>query len=68
MPQPVSVPVTKHLATRPANKRVLHVEVPEEIFNGAKAKSLLLGVRWPEFVIELLRTAHPNYIGQTDSK
>jgi hypothetical protein len=39
--------------------RVLHIEVPEPIFNRAKAQSLLLGMKWPEFVVDLLRKAGP---------
>ncbi len=47
---------TRHL---PPGHRVLHVTVPEEIFNAAKAKALLLGVEWPYFVVELLKEADP---------
>ena len=39
----------------PPGHRVLHVQVPEDIFNGAKARALVLKVDWPEYVIELLR-------------
>jgi len=41
------------------NKRILHVKVPEDVFNAAKAKSLLDGIPWPLFVIGLLKSADP---------
>ena len=40
--------------TLPPGYRVLHVQVPEKVFNGAKAKALLFGIDWPEFVVQLL--------------
>jgi len=43
--------------------RVLHVEVPEDIFNGAKAQALMIGQKWPEFVVELLREIDPQVCG-----
>ena len=43
--------------TLPPGYRVLHVQVPEEIFNGAKANALLFGIEWPEFVIQILSEA-----------
>ncbi len=47
---------TRHL---PPGHRVLHVTVPEKIFNAAKAKALLLGIDWPHFVVQLLKEADP---------
>jgi hypothetical protein len=43
----------------PPGHRVLHVTVPEDVFNAAKAQSLLLGIAWPKFVVELLRHVDP---------
>jgi hypothetical protein len=43
----------------PSGHRVLHVTVPEDVFNAAKAQSLLLGIAWPKFVVELLRHVDP---------
>lgn len=43
----------------PPGYRVLHVQVPEEIFNGAKAGALLQGIDWPRFVVKLLEEADP---------
>lgn len=37
--------------------KILHVEVPSEIFNEAKIQSLKQDVAWHEFVIGLLRQA-----------
>ena len=42
--------------------RVLHVNVPEDVFNAAKAQALLLGIDWPKFVVELLRHVDPRRI------
>jgi hypothetical protein len=39
--------------------RVVHVAVPEEVFNHAKAQAYLSGIRWPEFVARLLSEARP---------
>jgi len=47
----------------PPGHRVLHVEVPEEIFNAAKAQALLSGHKWPEFVVELLSQVDPRKCG-----
>jgi hypothetical protein len=43
----------------PPGHRVLHVTVPEDVFNAAKAQALLMGIAWPQFVVELLRQADP---------
>jgi hypothetical protein len=43
--------------------RVLHVEVPEDVFNNAKAQALMIGHRWPQFVVELLREVDPQKCG-----
>ncbi len=37
--------------------RVLHMQVPEPIFNSAKAAALLQGTPWPQFVTGLLAEA-----------
>ncbi len=37
--------------------KILHVEVPTDIFNAAKIQSLKEDIAWHEFVIELLRQA-----------
>jgi hypothetical protein len=37
--------------------RVLHIRVPELVFNRAKAQALLLGMNWSAFVVELLNEA-----------
>ena len=39
--------------------RVVHVAVPEEVFNHAKAQAYLSGIRWPEFVARILSEARP---------
>ncbi len=41
----------------PPGYRVLHIQVPEQIFNRAKAGALLRGIDWPQFVIKLLEEA-----------
>jgi hypothetical protein len=41
----------------PPGHRVLHVVVPEDVFNGAKARALLMGIDWPKFVVQLLSKA-----------
>ena len=35
--------------------RVVHVAVPELVFNHAKAQAYLSGLRWPDFVSRLLK-------------
>jgi hypothetical protein len=37
--------------------RILHVQIPEPIFNRAKAQALLLGMNWSAFVVDLLNEA-----------
>lgn len=39
------------------NMRILHVQIPEPIFNRAKAQALLLGMNWSAFVVDLLNEA-----------
>ena len=41
------------------NHRVLHVNVPERIFDVAKAKALISGMAWPDYVVKLLAEARP---------
>ncbi len=36
-------------------QRVLHVIIPEDVFNHAKAQAFLSGVPWRDFVTETLR-------------
>ncbi len=36
-------------------QRVLHVIVPEDVFNHAKAQAFLSGIPWRDFVTETLR-------------
>ena len=39
--------------------RVVHVAVPENVFNHAKAQAYLSGVKWPKFVELLLSNSTP---------
>ena len=39
--------------------RVVHVAVPEAVFNHAKAQAYLSGIHWPDFVTRLLSEAKP---------
>lgn len=56
---------TATLSSRPANgrtppgHRVLHVIVPEPIFNHVKAQAYLSGLRFPEYVAHVLKNAAP---------
>ena len=43
----------------PSGYRVLHVIVPESIFNHVKIQSLLSGLRFPEYVARFLEEALP---------
>lgn len=43
----------------PAGYRVLHVIVPEPIFNHVKAQAYLSGMRFPEYVARFLEEAWP---------
>ena len=56
---PTSTTAERKRRPLPPGYRVLHVTVPEEVFNAAKAQALLSGIDWPQFVIELLRQADP---------
>ena len=42
-----------------SNVRVVHVRVPEPIFNFAKAQAYLSGMDWPDYVAKLLEEARP---------
>ena len=60
---------TKIVQRLPSGYRVLQVNVPEPIFNAAKAKALLLGKSWPDFVVQLLDEAASNLRSiESDSK
>ena len=61
-------PVPDHLALSPRRSakgrtpsgyRVLHVIVPEQIFNHVKAQAYLSGLRFPEYVARFLEEAWP---------
>lgn len=61
-------PVQEHLALSPRRSangrtptgfRVLHVVVPEQIFNHVKIQSLLSGLRFPDYVARFLQEAWP---------
>jgi hypothetical protein len=43
----------------PPGYRVLHVIVPEPIFNHVKAQAYLSGMRFPEYVARILKEAWP---------
>lgn len=43
----------------PTGFRVVHVPVPETIFNHAKAQAYLSGLRFAVFVAQVLRDARP---------
>lgn len=47
--------------------RVVHVAVPEAVFNHAKAQAYLSGLRWPDFIKRLLSEAKPFEDRQTAS-
>ncbi len=64
----VESPVPEHQATSPPRSangrtppgyRVLHVIVPEQTFNFAKAQAYLSGLRFPEYVARFLNEAWP---------
>lgn len=50
-------PLMRTVPAKAAGQRVLHVNVPSRIFELAKAKALMLGMSWPEFVVHLLTVA-----------
>lgn len=39
--------------------RVVHVAVPERVFNHAKAQAYLSGLSWPQFIERLLSESTP---------
>ena len=39
---------------KPLNYRILHVSIPESIFNHAKAQAYLSGIPWTRFIQKLL--------------
>ena len=64
----VERPVPRHQALSPRRSangrtppgyRVLHVIVPEPVFNHAKAQAYLSGLRFPEYVARFLTEACP---------
>ena len=58
----VSVPATSN-RTRSGHLvpgcRVVHVAVPEKVFNHAKAQAYLSGLPWPKFIEHLLSESGP---------
>jgi len=44
---------------KPPGYRVLHVLVPERVFNRVKAQAFLSGMRFPAYVAKLLEEAEP---------
>lgn len=68
METPKAGPVRTHSALSPPRSsaggtppgyRVLHVIVPEPVFNHAKAQAYLSGMRFPEYVARFLKEAWP---------
>lgn len=66
--QDLECPVPEHPALSPRRSakgrtpsgyRVLHVIVPEQIFNHVKAQAYLSGLRFPEYVARFLEEAWP---------
>lgn len=64
----VQSPVQEHMALSPRRSangrtppgyRVLHVIVPEQVFNHVKVQSLLSGLRFPDYVARFLQEAWP---------
>lgn len=43
----------------PAGCKTLHIVVKEQVFNYAKAQALLSGMRFPEYVAQLMAEAKP---------
>lgn len=55
----ISSPPRKATNHRPAGYRIVHVAVPEPVFNHAKAQAYLSGLRFPEYVASVLRDGKP---------
>lgn len=64
----IQSPVPEHQALSPRRSangrtppgyRVLHVIVPEQIFNHVKAQAYLSGLRFPDYVARFLEEAWP---------
>jgi hypothetical protein len=64
----IQSPVPEHQALSPRRSangrtppgyRVLHVIVPEQIFNHVKAQAYLSGLRFPDYVAHFLEEAWP---------
>jgi len=50
-------PPPRQVQRLPSGYRVLQVNVPQRLFDMAKAKALMTGTPWPEFVVKLLTEA-----------
>jgi hypothetical protein len=50
-------PSSRQVQRLPSGYRVLQVNVPQRLFDMAKAKALMTGTPWPEFVVKLLTEA-----------
>ncbi len=62
-PKPIVRAPDRTSRNLPPGHRVLHVNVPEDVFNGAKAQALMIGHKWPQFIVELLREVDPQKCG-----
>ncbi len=58
-------PPLRQVQRLPPGHRVLQVNVPQRLFDLAKAKALLTGTPWPEFVVKLLSEATADLAGAT---
>lgn len=56
---PALSPPRSSVGRTPPGYRVLHVIVPEPIFNHVKAQAYLSGMRFPEYVARFLKEAWP---------
>jgi hypothetical protein len=56
---PVLSPLRLHKGRTPPGYRVLHVIVPDRLFNILKARACLAGTRFPEYVARLLEETGP---------
>lgn len=56
---PPAVPVRRPKMPTPAGFRVLHVLVPEQVFNHVKAQAYLSNLRFPDYITRLLQSGQP---------
>ena len=47
------------LNTTNSNQRVVHVSVPEVVFNHGKAQAYLSGIPWAKFIEHLIENSQP---------